>query len=140
VWRCRPRVAVPRTWHGELGGGCGGATRAFEYAGGRRMDEIEHAIGVRPIPGSLNVRLKYPFHWDHGYYRAPILDVADRKAGLDSEWLPRWARFYPVWVGDMPAHVFRFEGEHYDEQFVELVAGARLRDVVQGDTIEFRSD
>jgi SAM-dependent methyltransferase len=139
VWRCKSRLHVSHKWEGRAASGAGGATKAFEYAGGRRMDEIEHALGVRPIPGSLNVRLKYPFHWDHAYFRAKILDVKDRRLGLDSEWAERWARFYPIQVGDVRAHVFRFEGERYDDTFVEIIADVRLRDLIQGDSFEFRS-
>lgn len=131
VWRCRPK-AWRETYCVTLKDGAGGAAPAFEYADGRRIAEIETALGVRPIAGSLNCRTDRPFHWDRGYYRAEVSDVVVRKAGLDSEWAPRWCRFYPV--GD--AYAMRFEGERYAVDFVELIAPRRLRDtLMDGDTI-----
>jgi SAM-dependent methyltransferase len=138
VWRCKPLPLVPIRRRGTVSSGAGGAAPAFEYAGGRRIEEIERALGVRCVPGSLNVRLDQPFSWDTRYFRTLILDVKDRKAGLDSEWQPRWARFYPVTIGSQDVFVFRFEGENYDEAFVELIADRRLRDIVTA-RIEFHA-
>jgi CTP-dependent riboflavin kinase len=115
--------------------GAGGATRAFQYAGGRRMDEIERVLGSRPVPGSLNLRLDDPFDWDAEYFRAQILDVKDRSRGIESEWGPRWARFYPVRVDGEDAFALRFESEHYDLQFMELIAPRKLRDMVHGPAV-----
>lgn len=126
VWRCTPKRWA-EMYSVELLAGAGGAAPAFEYAGGRRMDEIETALGVRPIPGSLNVRTDLSFHWDRGYYRAQVLDV-DRSAGLGGQWTPRWARFYPL----RDCWAFRFEGETYPDNFVELIAPHRLRDTITG--------
>ena len=128
VWRCYPKRRRQVHYAGTARAGAGGATKAFEYAGGRRMDEIEHALGVRPVPGSMNVQLVEPFDWDWGYYRAPILDVVQRGRGLDVPWVPRPARLYPLRWNDVPCHAFRFEGEHYPTEFVELIAAERLRD------------
>ena len=88
------------------------------------MDEFQSLLGVRPVPGSLNVHLTEPFDWESRYYRAQLLDVVDRSAGLDSAWQPRWARIYPL-AGEVFA--FRFEGETYQDDFVELIAGRQLR-------------
>lgn len=132
VWRFRPHPVQWARYVGEMQAGAGGATKAFEYADGRRMDEIERVLGWRPIPGSLNVRLDRPFGWEDGFYRARILDVKDRAKGLQSEWQPRWARFYPVTIDGEDACAFRFEGEKYDPAFLELIAPDRLRDLVPG--------
>jgi len=132
VWRFRPHPVQWVRYAGEMQAGAGGATMAFEYADGRRMDEIERVLGWRPVAGSLNVRIDRPFGWDGGFYRAKILDVKDRGAGLQSEWGPRWARFYPLTIDGEDACAFRFEGEKYDPAFLELIAPDRLRDLVPG--------
>jgi SAM-dependent methyltransferase len=137
VWRFTPRsMPVRRRWSGVAASGAGGAAKAFAYADGRRIGEIEAILGFRPWPGSLNVKCGKPFDWETGYFRARILDVADRKAGLDGEWAPRWCRFYPVMVNpgsdapgvEIEAFAMRFEGERYAKGFVELIAPERLRD------------
>jgi hypothetical protein len=53
-----------------------------------------------------------------------VLDVVARGQGLDVDWKPRWARFYPF----SQAFAFRFEGDTYDERFVELISDHVLRD------------
>ena len=130
VWRFTPKTREIEIVQAEIVGGAGGATPAFLYDEGRRVDEIEYVLGFKPFPGSLNLKLAEPFDWDRGYYRAQILDVADRSAGLDSKWAPRWARFYPLTIDGEQAWAFRFEGEKYNERFVELIAPVRLRDKV----------
>ena len=123
-------------WVGTVQSGAGGASKAFAYADGRRIAEIERVIGVRPLPGSLNVRLSAPFDWDGApYTRAQILDVVDRSKGLDSEWAPRWGRFYALSVDGIPCWAFRFEGERYPLNFIELIAPVRLRDHIRGDRV-----
>jgi len=74
------------------------------------------------------VRTAIPFPWDENYFRAQVLDVADRAKGLDSPWVRRWARFYPVRVvgSDSYAVAFRFEGEDYAPNFVEIVSEENL--------------
>ncbi|MEP9389650.1 DUF120 domain-containing protein [Mesorhizobium sp. KR9-304] len=137
VWRFRPReVPLHCRCIGEMRTGAGGATAAFLHADGRRCREIFDILGVLPFPGSLNVQLAEPFDWDRGFYRARVLDVAERGKGLGVEWLPRWARFYPVMVDRAPAFVFRFEGERYPSNFVELIAAERLRDRVDGPLVQ----
>jgi hypothetical protein len=108
--------------------GAGGATPAFLYADGRRIAEIETALGSRPVPGSLNLETENPFTWDQNYYRAQLLDVTERGRGLDVNWAARWARFYPVKMEGQAAWALRFEGETYRANFVELIADHRLRD------------
>lgn len=132
VWRCRPLSVPESVAAAEVEAGAGGASKAFEYASGRRMDEIEAILGWRPVPGSLNLRCDRPFDWRRGYFRSQVLDVTNRRAGLLSDWAPRWARFYPVSVSGEPAVAFRFEGERYADNFVELVAPVRLRDELTG--------
>jgi SAM-dependent methyltransferase len=135
VWRFTALPQMPKIWSGEVRAGAGGASKAFTYAEGRRVDEIERALGVKPEPGSMNVRLDIDFDWSKAYLRARILDVVDRSKGLASEWQPRWARFYPVTVEGHDAWIFRFEGECYPENFVELIAPVRLRDYLTGDRV-----
>jgi len=119
--------------------GAGGATGAFLYDDARRIREIESIVGVKCYPGSLNVQIDESFDWDHNYLLAPILDVADRKLGLDSPWAPRFVRFYPCDIEGVPAFVFRFEGESYPDNFVEVISGWRLRNLVSGPiTIEVK--
>lgn len=132
VWRFRPHRPDWKSHRGMMVDGAGGATKAFAYANGRRAFEFFRVLGWPPVPGSLNVRLETPFGWDDGYYRAQLLDVVDRSKGFDSDWAPRWARFYPVTVDGEDAVAFRFEGEGYDPCFMELVAPWRLRDMVKG--------
>lgn len=135
VYRCVPWERWEIALQGRrTSAGSGGATKAFLHANGRRMDEIERVLGVRPVPGSLNLHVD-GFDWDHDYYRAEILDVVSRRAGLDGEWAPRWARFYPLQMNGIPAWAFRFEGERYAGNFVELIAGERLSDHIQDEVI-----
>lgn len=128
VWRCTPRQVAPIEYAGRAVAGAGGASKAFAHDNGRRIAEIELATGVRAMPGSMNVQLDQPFDWDRGYFRARILDVKDRNVGLEGEWAPRWARFYPVRWNGLGCMAFRFEGESYAPEFVELIAARRLRD------------
>lgn len=135
VWRFAPKKRPMGIWAGNVQSGAGGATRAFEYAGGRRMQEIGSILGYIPVPGSLNVWCDRPFDWSADYYRAQVLDVADRRAGLSSAWEPKWARLYPLKIEGIEAHAFRFEGEAYNERFVELVAPCQLRDALNSDRV-----
>lgn len=138
VWRCKPRpFEIQR--HGKITHCGGGATKAFNYAGGRRIDELEYALGFRFFPGSLNVMLDYPFDWDTRYYRVQILDVIDRAAGLDSPWAPRWVRLYPVMTGPWLSYVMRFEGERYDDNFIELICEEELEPEFPDGRIDVRS-
>ena len=132
VWRFTARAGVENYSPVTAVSGSGGATKAFEYLYGRRIGEIEYALGIRPVPGSLNIRIVNAFDWHRGYYRSQVLDVAERGKGLDVEWKPRWARFYPVQLNGVDAFAFRFEGERYPSDFMELIASQRLRDVVTG--------
>ncbi len=131
VWRFKPKASQPVEFTANAIAGAGGATPAFNHGDGRRIDEIEHVLGFKPYPGSLNLWLDKPFDFDRDYYRAQILDVADRSAGLGSEWKPRWARFYPVTIDGEQAWAFRFEAEKYSGNFCELIAPTRLRDTVK---------
>lgn len=141
VWVCKPKLVVQIPAYGDVCDGAGGASRAFEFRAGRRATEIEKILGVRPYPGSLNVRIARDFDWDHGYYRAQVLDLVDRSAGLDSEWAPRWARFYPldsIDAAGTPLFLFRFEGERYPKNFMELISPRRIRDLLGGNTIRIQ--
>jgi hypothetical protein len=111
--------------------GAGGASKAFAYADNRRSREIEHVLGFKPFPGSLNVVGDSSINWWSRYYRAEILDLKDRSTGLDGEWGKRWARFYPVTFNREKAYVFRFEGDAYPLNFFELVSPIRLRDKLE---------
>lgn len=130
-----PRKLPTRIYAGRCKDGAGGASKAFQYKSGRRMEEIRNILGFTPYPGSLNVHLETPFNWDIGYFRSRVLDVANRKEGLDSHWVPRWARFYPVIVGGMKAFVFKFEGDTYPENFIELIAEKRVRDFLRDSSV-----
>lgn len=130
VWRFRPLPQRERMTRARVMGGAGGATTAFEYADGRRIKEIEAVLGFMAFPGSLNLAVSGPFDWDESYYRAQVLDVTNRFAGFDSEWAPRWARFYPLNIEKVAAWAFRFEGEVYSRGLMELLAPQRLRDTV----------
>lgn len=136
VWRCTPKYDMVHTI-ATVKSGAGGASKAFAYANGRRIKEIEMVLGITPVPGSLNLEAAQPFDWNHRYFRAQILDVVNRRSGLDSEWAPRWCRFYPLFVeGDeyTRAWAMRFENEHYangkpyPETLIELVSGYNFRE------------
>lgn len=139
VYAFTPRKRTPMRLPVRTLVGAGGASRAFVHDGNRRIGEIETAIGIRAFPGSLNLTC-HPsaFDWEQGYVRARISDVVDRSQGLGSAWKPRWARFYPVTIENVPAFAFRFEGESYPDDFIELIAGTRLRDVVGEDAVLVR--
>lgn len=130
VWECRPRTESleVEVLGATVKSGAGGASKAFAYADARRAKEIASVLGFTPAHGSLNLQAAAPFHWDRKYFRAQILDVKDRKKGLDSEWAPRWCRFYPLRINDHRAYAMRFEGERYPETLVELVAPFKLRE------------
>jgi CTP-dependent riboflavin kinase len=136
VWRCRPKALSTELHKGTVRSGAGGARKAFSYDDGRRIDEISVALGRRMCAGSLNVTLEKPFNFDRRYYRVQILDVKDRKKGVESEWAPRWCRFYPVLVSspraqaNAYAYAMRFEGERYPETLVELISPQHLRSVL----------
>lgn len=137
VWRCTPKVLAQRQWTGKLTSGGGGATLAFCHADNRRGAEIATILGEWPFPGTLNVRLDARFDWDSGYFRSQILETPDR-SNLNVEWQPRWVRFYPVTVNGIEAHAIRFEGESYPLNYIEFIAGGRLRDKIS-DTVNVRS-
>ena len=129
VYRFTRKPMEGATIFGWIQKGGGGATGAFEYAERRRCKEFDVILGWTPHAGSMNVRAAIPFPWDENYFRAQVLDVADRTKGLDSSsWVKKWARFYPLEVaGSLSRAVaFRFEGEEYAPNFVELVAESNL--------------
>lgn len=131
VWRLKLRGS-PLGFHysAEATGGSGGATKAWQHENGRRIKEVEHILGMRCPPGSFNLRVKPEFRWFINYYRAQVLDVVERGKGLEVEWKPRWARFYPC-IMENAAHkrcfAFTFEGEKYPLDFVELIGDRLLR-------------
>lgn len=131
VYRFRARPMRIDALAADVVSGAGGARRAFGYAENRRVGEIESVLGFRPYPGSLNLQAVRDFDWDVAYLRARLLDVVDRRAGLESPWAPRWARLYPVQVDGLAAWAFRFEGESYPRSFLECIASGRLRDALR---------
>jgi CTP-dependent riboflavin kinase len=131
VWAFQPKRITPEVYSGKVTSGAGGASKAFEYKEKRRIKEFKYILGIECVPGSLNVILSEDFAWDTDYYRTRILDVADRSKGLDSEWHLRWARIYPISINGHQAFVFRFEGERYPKNMVEIISDIRLRDHVE---------
>jgi SAM-dependent methyltransferase len=113
---------------GTVRSGAGGAAKAFEHAGGRRIAEIRHAFDLDPFPGSLNLTLDRPFDWGVGYFRAQISDWVDRSKGFSGPQALRWCRFAPVLFDNHDAFAMRFEGDGYPADFVELVSDTKLRD------------
>lgn len=128
VWSLAPKKSSNQIYRGVVQRGAGGAANAFRFQNDRRIKELKEILGKEMYPGSLNVTLERSFDWDRRYFRSQTLDVRDRKAGLTSDWSPRWCRFYPVTVGDKAAWVMRFENEKYPAEFVELISDTRLRD------------
>jgi hypothetical protein len=126
VWRCKPKLVNSHSY-AVVKDGAGGASKAFAFAGERRMREIDTALGFYPAPGSLNLQAGAPFDYGRKYFRTQILDVVDRKRGLASAWAPRWCRFYPLDIEGETAYAMRFEGEKYPDTLVELIAGTHLR-------------
>lgn len=136
-------VGTRRTWHlhakphkvetlnGQHKPGAGGASKCFKYEDGRRMKEIEYALGIKPVPGSLNLHMESNFDWENDYVTAHILDVVDRGKGLDSDWYSRQCRFYPVLVDNVQGFLMRFPGEKYPKSFLEVVSNRKLRDTVK---------
>lgn len=136
IWVCEPkydRDDVPfEAWLGQTKDGAGGASKAFAWDNSRRVREIEHILGEEVRPGSLNIELEQPFGWDRRYYRTLVMDLVDRRTGLEGEWRLRPCRFYPVWVDGQRAWAMRFEGEAYPDNFIELISPKRLRDHADG--------
>lgn len=108
--------------------GTGGATKAFQFENERRMDEIESIVGYRPYPGSLNCIVEGLFDFSEHYYPGEILDIKERGLGLEQDWAPKEARFYPVSINEQKAHVIRMKGDPYPPYFIEFIAPVRLRD------------
>lgn len=127
VWRLTPKAVDKREYNGLVYHGAGGASKAFEYENGRRIEEIKEAIGITPVPGSMNCLTDKVFHFEDRYFRTQIHDVVDRSKGLESEWALRPVRFYPVLVDGIQAYAMRFEGERYPTNMVELISDTRLR-------------
>ena len=85
-----------RKYKGHTRSGAGGASKAFEYSGQRRVGEFKEVLGKDFFCGSLNIELDRDSHYDTDYFRCEILDVVKRGQGLDVEWKPRWARIYAI--------------------------------------------
>jgi SAM-dependent methyltransferase len=128
VWRLRRKKIEEVEYQGIHKKGAGGASPAFLYANERRISELENILGVRVLPGSLNLVLEEDFNWDERYFRAPLLDVIERGKGLDVLWDYRAVRLYPVMCDSKKAWVMRFEGDGYPLNFVELISDQRLED------------
>lgn len=128
-------------YKGKLKSGAGGATRAFNYANGRRIIQISEVIGFKPYPGSLNIVLDTDFDWAAWHLTGPIDDVIKRPS-LDGPWAPRQCHFYPVNVSDgdngVNGYAMRFESERYSKNFIEVVAYMKIRSVLSSDLVEVR--
>ena len=141
VWRMVPKTSLRRVYTGLAQAGAGGATNAFLFENHRRIKELSEILGKEMFPGSLNVKLPDAFDWERRYFRSQILDVRDRAMGLNSDWVPRWCRFYPVKLARQGAWVMRFENEAYPLNFIELISDVRLRDFIhEGAAIEIEQD
>jgi SAM-dependent methyltransferase len=128
VWRLKPKINPPSVYHGTAQSGAGGAAQAFRHANNRRIAEIRNILGKEMVAGSLNVMLDENFDWERRYFRARLLDLADRSSGLSGSWVQRWVRFYPLNVNGTTAWAMRFEGEYYyPANFLELVSDRPLR-------------
>lgn len=132
VWLCTPKERVVDDYEGVHKSGAGGASKAFLWENGRRINEIAHVLGNAPVPGSMNIHLNKPFDWDKDYYRTLILDVVDRRIGLSGQWKLRPCRFYPVSVNGFGGYAMRFEGEKYPLSFIEVISDRLLKDKVWG--------
>lgn len=122
---------APVSWVGRVRSGAGGASKAFVHADERRIGELERILGFRPYPGTLNLVLDRPFDWNAPHLSGEVLELVNRKAGLDSAWAPRLVRLYPVILdGDIEAWALRWDSDWYGADFIELVAPTRLRDLV----------
>ncbi len=130
VYRFKPLPMLDRKYVGHTKSGAGGASKAFEYSGQRRVGEFKEVLSKEFFCGSLNIELDREFHYDSDYFRCQILDVVNRGQGLDVEWKPRWARIYPLVINGHQGYAFRFEGESYPLNFVEVLASVRLRDYI----------
>jgi hypothetical protein len=133
VWRLKPKQNTIAIYRGTAQAGAGGAAKAFSHANGRRIAEIRKILGKDMVAGSLNVMLEQNFDWDHRYFRARLLDLADRSTGLAGRWAERWVRFYPLSVNGTAAWAMRFEGERYPANFVELISDQPLRPLLAAD-------
>lgn len=133
VYRMIPKKNLMNEYAIAVEAGAGGATKAFLYSDERRIKEIETIVGYKPAPGSLNCVLDREFNWGYHYYPGYVLDVKERGKGLDSEWDLREARFYPVEIigqkGTARGHIFRFRGESYPSNFIEIISDVYLRDI-----------
>ncbi len=136
VYVCRPRAQRRTAYAGEAIPGASGASPALLYNHGRRIQELQDLLGVRCVPGSLNVQLTSDFDWDDRYLRGRILDVKNRRQGLSSPWGPRWVRWYPVFVNRrIAAYAMRFEGEPYRASLMELIDAVELRPLLQDEEL-----
>jgi SAM-dependent methyltransferase len=126
VWRFTAKPDHRARLHAFVERGGNGASKAFRYADGRRMKEIEKILGFAPYAGSLNLRCATPFPWEECYFRSQLLDVEHREKGLDSPWVLKWVRFYPVKVNGEQAYALRFEADEYAPEFVEVISRERL--------------
>lgn len=129
VYRMFPK-AVPMykpRYDGIAADGAGGATVAFLHENSRRIKEINDIIGVECYPGSLNIKIDSPFDFNFGYFSGEIHDVANRSKGMNSEWVKREVRFYPIRVDGNEAYAMRFVGDEYENRFIEAISPYKLR-------------
>jgi SAM-dependent methyltransferase len=126
VYRFTPKPAEIVSLPCQRVSGAGGASKAWRHNDNARTHEFMHITGHQAIPGSINLKLSEPFDWDRGYLRARMSDAIDRKKGVECEWKDRWVRLYPCFANRKQAFIFRFEGENYPSDFVEIVSSHRI--------------
>jgi len=128
VWLMKPKCASLNVLQGTYIKGAGGASHCFNYKDQRRIKEIKEILGVACLPGSFNLLLNEDsvFDWDNGFVVGQILDLVDRRTGLGGDWKPRQARFYPVELNGKSAWAFKFVGENYPDNFIEIISPEHL--------------
>ena len=138
VWSCEPLEEMPIVQLGDTVRGAGGASKAFKHQESRRVGEIYSQFGFKPRLGSLNVSLDEPFDWDYGYYPGYILDLVDRRTGLDGPWADRQVRLYPLRISRLgdpslsrKGYGMRFLGEKYPKNFLEVIGPVHYRMIME---------
>lgn len=119
------RASPPRlTLRGEVVSGVGEGAYYMSLPG--YVEQFLSKIGIRPFPGTLNVRL------DAESARA-ILDIGGFASMLidgfsDGKRTYGWVRCYPVLIlPDIRCYMIRLERTHHDPCIMELISDVSLR-------------